>query len=122
MSFGYIASPYSHPDAAVRHDRYLMVLRYCANALKDHHWVYSPIVHCHEMALLHKLPTDARFWERYNFAMLDACKALEILMLPGWVESKGVRGEMLYAQAYGIPIHHIDPKHKWLLAPALTQA
>jgi hypothetical protein len=59
--------------------------------------VYSPIVECHEMARLHEIPTDAEYWKRRNFLMIDAFKKVWVLCLPGWVESVGVQMEINYA-------------------------
>lgn len=115
MSFLYVASPYSHANPEIMHQRFLRAEHYCANALRNNHWVYSPIVHCHEMARRHGLPTDAKFWAAYNKAMMEAASGLEVLMLPGWTESKGVNEELGYAQLlFNLPIHHIPENHEWL--------
>ena len=47
----YVASPYTHEDPAVREERYLAALRYTAKLLANKRWCFSPIVHCHDLAL-----------------------------------------------------------------------
>lgn len=94
--FIYVASPYSHPDAEIRHRRYLRVMWYVMNLLKNRQWCYSPIVHCHEMARIHALPVDAIFWMDYNYALLSSARELHVLCLEGWQESVGVKGEVAF--------------------------
>lgn len=90
----YLASPYSHPDPRIMHARYLAAEAACVDLLRRREWVYSPIVHCHQMALNHELPTDAGYWRDYNQAMLDKSDQLVVLCLDGWRASVGVIGEM----------------------------
>lgn len=114
MSFVYVASPYTNRDSQVMYQRFLMTERYTARALINKHWVYSPIVHCHEMAQRYRMPTDFDFWREYNYAMLNAASALEVLQLPGWAESRGVSDERAFAEKHEIPITLIKPEHLWL--------
>lgn len=97
MSFWYLASPYSHPDAKVRELRYHTTMSATAWLLMQKKWVYSPIVHCHEMALAYALPTDAEFWKDYNLAVLSAAAGVYVLMMDGWKESRGVKMELIWA-------------------------
>lgn len=109
MSFSYIGSPYSHHDPAVVYDRFRRVEKFTADMLKNGHFVYSPIVHCHELAREHKLPTDFNFWMDYNLAMLQVAKELIVCMLPGWEESKGLQAEIEAAGRHEISIRYIEP-------------
>lgn len=92
--FIYVASPYSHNDPAVMTIRFYDVMAYTAWLLKAERWAYSPIVHHHEMARRHNLPNEFDYWMRLDFAMLNAASELHVLMLPGWLDSKGVRAEV----------------------------
>lgn len=94
----YLASPYSHKDPFVREWRYLRTMRELGRLLRRGLIVYSPIVHCHELAKIADLPRDAKFWERYNFRMIDAASQLLVLMLPGWEESVGIADEVKHAE------------------------
>lgn len=107
MAFIYLASPYSDKSRTVRHGRYLQVAETTAELLRQGLHVYSPIVHCHELAERHNLPKDFAFWEKYNFAMLEQASALHILELEGWEQSKGVRGEIQFAVKTGITIQRL---------------
>lgn len=99
----YLASPYTHPDADERHRRYVAARHAVAYLLNERRWVYSPIVHCHDLALAEKLPTDWVFWKDYNFYMLSRCTQLAILRIDGWEQSKGVAAELTEATRIGLP-------------------
>lgn len=92
----YIASPYSHADPAIRESRYRAVEHYTAELLRAQSWCYSPIVHCHHLALRFELPFTAAFWSEYNYHVLERCDALHVLKLPGWDDSRGVQAEINY--------------------------
>lgn len=107
MAFIYLASPYTSPDPDLVESRFLAAERYVANYLSTDVWVYSPIVHCHELAKRHSLPKDFDFWIQYNFAMLEKAGALFVLQLPGWETSKGVSAEIEFARKRHIPIQYV---------------
>lgn len=107
MPYTYLACPYSDKLASVRQTRYLQVAEVTAKLLlKDIH-VYSPIVHCHDLALRFKLPADFTFWCKYNYAMLAKASSLTLLELDGWETSKGVQAEIQYATNNSIPIQRL---------------
>lgn len=99
----YLASPYSHPDPAVRLRRYEEAAQACAKLCKSIH-VFSPIVHWHEIAQRHVLPTDAAHWWDYNRSFLRRCDSVIVLELPGWDLSEGVTLEIKLATYLSIPI------------------
>lgn len=102
----YLASPYSHPDPAVRQERYEQTMAAQAFLLREGRYVYSPIVASHPMALAHDLPTDAGWWKKYNHGMMNVCSEVFVLRLDGWDTSVGVLDEIAFALHYGIPITH----------------
>lgn len=104
----YLASPYSSPDPLIMKTRFLLAEQVTAKLLSQEIWVYSPIVHCHELAQKFNLPTDFAYWQSYNFDMLRRADALYILSIPGWYESKGVKAEFDLAALMGLPIRYID--------------
>lgn len=106
----YLASPYSHKDPFIREVRYLWVMKEMGLLLKGGLHVYSPIVHCHELAKVTDLPREAAFWERYNFVMLAAAEYMYLLMIPGWEESIGCKAEVAEARGRGIPVIQYEPK------------
>lgn len=109
MTFAYLASPYSHPDEDVREARYLEALKATAWLLQNKIWVHSPIVHCHELAKLYRLPKDANFWMDYNFAVLERASELLILTIDGWQSSHGIRQEYDRSKIKGIPSWALTP-------------
>ena len=104
----YLASPYSHPSKHIRMLRYINARACVGHFLLLRDWVYSPIVHCHPLALEEELPTDAAFWEDYNQNMMDRAAALYVLKLPGWDTSIGVDMEITYAARLGLPISYVE--------------
>lgn len=103
----YLASPYSHPDAFVREERYLRASKALTWLLERKRWAYSPIVHCHELAKIGGLPGDASFWREYDFYMLSKCDLFMMLRIEGWEASKGMRAEREEAQRLNIPWEYL---------------
>lgn len=110
----YLASPYSHPDPFVMKNRFLLVEQATAYLLANKVHVYSPIVHCHELSQKYKLPTDFDFWRSYNLDMIRRCSAFSILGIPGWLQSKGVRGETEFAFMCGMRAEVITPEGQFV--------
>ena len=98
----YLASPYSHPDANVRHARYEAACQKAAEMMRDGRLVYSPIVHSHPLGEL-GLPGDWPFWAEHNRRMLGVCSGLVVLQLSGWERSRGVAEEIRIAETIGLP-------------------
>jgi len=97
----YLASPYTHEDPFVREDRYLRAMQALSFLLRDGHVVYSPIVHCHEMAKILDIPKESDFWWNYNKGMIEASRGILILRLDGWEQSIGIKQEREYAESMG---------------------
>lgn len=108
MSYIYLASPYSHIDPDVMEQRYRMAEAHCAMMLQAGQYVYSPIVHCHNLAIRYSLPTDARFWRAYNKQMLRFAGELQVLTLPGYEDSEGIADETHTARILLIPTNFVD--------------
>lgn len=108
-SYKYIGSPYTHKSKTVMRDRYYMVSDYTAYCIKQGQFVYSPIVHCHPLAIDHNLPRDVSFWIEYNACMLLKSNCLLVLCLSGWKSSVGLLGEIDLAYEYGVKTAYIDP-------------
>ena len=104
----YLAVPYSHPDYAIKNERFNQVNKAAAVLMKFGYHIYSPISHTHPIALAGDLPTDWQFWADYCRAMLANCASMLILPLDGWKESKGIAAEIAIAQELGISIHTIE--------------
>ena len=100
----YIASPYSHELQNVMRDRFDAVCEYAGRMMQAGKVVYSPIAHCHPIAMRVGLPTDWEYWEKFDRVMLQQCTELHVLQIDGWYESEGVRAEIEMAAQLGIPV------------------
>ncbi len=102
----YLASPYTHPEAMVRYDRFLRVNSVAAELMREGLHVFSPISHCHSIATMNQLPTDWEFWQDHCKAGLKKCDSLWVLKLDGWKESRGVAMEIATANLMLMPIEY----------------
>lgn len=114
----YLASPYSHPDPAVREQRFRAACRAAVALLHAGQVVFSPITHSHPLAQ-HGLPENWQFWERYDRAFLERCDEVVVLTLDGWEESVGVQAEILIARELGKPVRYVAPEDA-TLSPMLA--
>jgi len=105
----YVASPYNHPSPAVRLRRYKAAVAYTAKLVAKSYYAFSPIVHCHPLALAADLPLSIEFWWNYNLAFLNIAHIIHVLQLPGWDQSAGVAYEISYAKKHEIPIKYVNP-------------
>ena len=101
----YLAVPYSHRSANVREIRFREANRISAGMMDAGILIFSPISHTHPIALAGKL----HLWERYDRAYLVVCRALVVLRLDGWQESKGVAAETKIMDELARPVYHLDP-------------
>lgn len=104
----YLASPYSSPDPVIVKTRFLLVEQCCAALIKRGEFVWSPIVHCHEMSLRYEMPGDHEFWLNYDKDIMRRADAIYVLKIPGWAESKGVQMEIEFAKYNNIPLWFVD--------------
>lgn len=110
----YIASPYSakKPDGTddleLMEQRFDAVCRYAGRLMLQGHVVYSPIAHCHPIAVRVGLPRDWAFWQRFDREMLKGARMVDVLKLPGWEKSVGIAGELKIAQELRLPVFYTD--------------
>ncbi len=102
----YLASPYSHPDAAVRERRYRLACAAVAALARAGRSAFSPVVHSHPLVAL-GLPTDWAFWRHLDRAFLARCDEVVVLTLEGWEQSVGVREEVRIAGELGKPVRYV---------------
>ena len=103
----YLASPYSHPDPAVREHRFDEACRAAAAFTKFGQYVFSPIAHSHPIAK-HGAPTDWKFWEAYDRKFIEWCNLFGVLRLDGWQISVGVQAEIQIARELKKPVWYLD--------------
>ncbi len=110
----YLASPYTHPDAAIMEHRRVAACRKAAELIESGLAVLSPIAH--NVALIREAgtPTGWDCWRSQDLAMLTACDKLLVLQLPSWQDSIGVRAEIAAAKQLGKPVEFLP----WCMPPA----
>lgn len=104
----YLASPYSHPDALIREQRFREACRAAAALLRAGYAVFSPIAYSHAL-VEHGLPTDWSFWARQDRKLLARCDEVVVLQLDGWIDSVGVQSEIALARELGKPLQFVEP-------------
>lgn len=110
MSFIYLASPYSHDDPDVRQERFQAVCKAAAYLMRHGQIVFSPIAHSHSVEVVGLQERHGGdFWKRQDIPLLRHAKELVVLMLPGYLESAGLKWEIELAQALHIPVRRLHP-------------
>lgn len=111
----YLATPYSHPDPAVRAWRFQQAsalwhnyFTACSTRTTSSTVIFSPIVYAHPVAVRHKMPTEHAFWARYCRRMLGLSNDLWVCQLDGWEESHGMNDEIDTAKLLGIPVTYLS--------------
>lgn len=103
----YLASPFSHPDFAVREQRFEAACRVAAQLTRQGKTVFSPVVHSYHLCQ-HGLPSDWQFWQQHDLAFLAMCDEVAVLKLDGWQQSIGVQAEIAAAKALGKPVSFLS--------------
>jgi hypothetical protein len=105
----YLACPYTCKTAKLRRERFLFATRACKYLMeKEGLNVFSPITHSHPLYEL-GMRGDWDFWKRVDIEYIRLSEKIVVLMLPGWLESKGVTAEIKIAKEMGIPIEYLQP-------------
>lgn len=105
----YLASPYWHPDPAVRQARFHAACRQAAEMLRCGITVFSPVVYFHQLATDYALPLVETFWRALNRQILTASDEVWVLKLDGWEKSRGLQAEIKMAKQLGKPVMLIEP-------------
>ncbi len=119
QGYVYLASPYSHPDPAVREARFQQICNITADLMNDGVIVFSPIAHSHPIALGRTLPTDWSFWKHVDSAFILRADKLIVAMMDGWTESVGVQAEVNIATDADIPVEYLEVE-SWTLLTCPT--
>lgn len=108
MSFTYLASPYSHPDPAVRLRRFDEVCLVASRLMGAGEAIFCPIAHSHPIAEAEHLPQTTGFWMLQDIPILRHAARVKVLMLDGWEASKGIAAELKVAAALRIPVEYLE--------------
>lgn len=104
----FLASPYTHKDKEIMAIRYKAALKAAARLIKEGNIVFSPIIHCHPIAITYDLPKDYTFWQAYTKSFIvNWAEAFSILCLQDWTSSTGVNDESILAAEVGLPFSYI---------------
>jgi hypothetical protein len=106
----YLASPYSHPDPAVREARFQAACRATAELMRAGRVVFSPIAYTHPLTAF-ALPTDWAFWETCDRQFLQQCEEVVVLTLDGWQQSVGVQAEIRLAAKLAKSVSFLEPEN-----------
>jgi len=105
----YLASPYSHEDKQIVHNRFVTVAEVAGRLFKEGVIFFTPITQI--QAIIDYGNVDEATWEywtTFDKAFIAGSKALYILTIDGWECSKGVMAEVRYAQHCGVPVFCLD--------------
>lgn len=105
----YLAVPYTHPDPAVREQRFEAANLAAAVLMTDGHLVFSPISHTHLMVIKYRLPVGFGFYQRWSRLFLSMSSRLIVLRVDGWQQSVGVKAEITFMKTAGKPVEYLDP-------------
>lgn len=106
----YLATPYSKYPTGLHH-AFIEASRIAGKLLIAGVNVYSPIAHCHPLALHAGLdPLDYKIWMPFNDVMMAAARVLIVAHMDGWQESYGVGIEIDRFIGAGKPIFDLDPR------------
>lgn len=108
----YLACPYTHPDLAVREERFRLVTEAAAHLIAGGRIVYSPLTMTHPIdRVLAKDETTlgSDYWLDFDQAFMEICAEIVVLKLDGWESSSGVRREIAFFQEQNRPVTYKEP-------------
>ena len=89
----YLASPYLGNEE----ENFGRILFIAAHLLEHEKlWVFSPILHSHEMAIEYE-PLTYEKWLELDKVILDRCDGLLIAAIEGFKKSRGIKAELRWA-------------------------
>jgi hypothetical protein len=108
----YLACPYTHENKKVEAVRAHAASLAAAELIRQGRIVFSPLSHGHAINLAADPPLSGSWdrWKEFDLKVLSVCDLLVILALEGWVESRGVRGEVALALELKIPVEVHAPE------------
>lgn len=107
----YVGGPYTHAEHEIRRQRFEALTKVAADFVRQGHIVYSPISHTHPIDL-HLVRGDVHlssdFWCDFDETFMSVCTEMVVVKLPGWELSNGVKREVAYFEARGLPVSFIE--------------
>ena len=108
MKIIFLSSPLTHKDPTIMKWRIKQVNRVAALLFMRGEIIFSPLSHSDP---IQKYMTEDHIdWYEYDLeVMRRACNVVYVLMLDGWKESVGVKGEIEEAERLDLPVVYLDP-------------
>lgn len=106
----YLATPYTGYRGGRINDAFSDASEIAAALLTTGIRVYSPIAHCHPIAVFGQLdPLDHSVWIPFDEAMMEAADCLIVAHMDGWEDSFGIKHEIDFFTKDGKPVFDLDP-------------
>jgi hypothetical protein len=105
MAYEYLAGPYTGDED----NNFKLHANIFQQLLKQGRIIFSPIVHCHNLAVEFDLPKDFNYWKNYSMAMLGPAMKLIVICGSRWQDSKETQAEIKMAETLGIEIEYLHP-------------
>ena len=104
----YLATPYSKYEAGLD-AAFVDASKLSARLMPTGVKIYSPIVHCHPMAIHGGLnPLDHALWLPFDEVMMAKADILIVAHMQGWEESYGIAHEIAVFTRAQKPIFDLD--------------
>lgn len=95
-TLAYLASPYTNFEDGIE-IAFREVARLAAKLLTAGVHTYSPIAHCHPMAIHGDIDAlDRDFWLQYQETMMARCDVLIVAEMKSWQKSLGIAHEIAF--------------------------
>lgn len=104
----YLATPYTNYPEGLE-IAFVDASRAAGALLRRGELVYSPIAHCHPIAIHARIDLRAHdIWLPFDAGMMRAADGCAVVKMPGWRESFGVGEEIKAFVAAGKPVRYLS--------------
>ena len=106
--FWYVATNYSrHPDGL--QSAFEEACRVTAELMRQGVPCMSPIAHSHPIATIGGIdPVDHELWVRNDAPLVHSACGCLVIMMPGWMDSRGVAHEIAEFTQAGKPVFFLE--------------
>lgn len=105
----YLGTPYTKYPHGI-HAAFNDAAELMAELIRDGLRCYSPIVHCHPIAIHGNLdPLDHKIWLPFNSVMMRKSDAFLIAMMESWEDSTGIQLEIVSFRVRQTPVFYLNP-------------
>lgn len=108
-TLAYLASPYTNYPKSIEF-AFRDISRIAAELLIAGVHVYSPIAHCHPLAIYGDIDAlDREFWLNYQETFMARCDVLIVAEMESWQDSIGIQHEIAFFIRNKRTIFMLDP-------------